>query len=89
MKDILFVSAQPDVLYFHWQVKIYVHNFLEKGIDPRNIHVLFSLQDEKTQPSDGAIELMKHGINIHFFVDDRDKKNYIPSIKPFLISKWI
>lgn len=89
MKDVLFVSAQPDVLYFHWQIKIYVHNFLQKGIDPNNIHVLFSLKDDKTQPSDGAIELLKFGINIHFFVDERDKKNYIPSIKPYLVSKWL
>lgn len=89
MKHVLFVSAQPDVLYFHWQIKIYVHNFLQKGIDPNNIHVLFSLKDDKTQPSDGAIKLLKFGINIHFFVDERDKKNYIPSIKPYLVSKWL
>ena len=34
MENILFVTAQPDVPYFHWQVKLYTHNFIEKGIKP-------------------------------------------------------
>jgi len=36
MDSLLFVSAQPDVPYFHWQVKLYVHNFIEKGINPND-----------------------------------------------------
>ena len=32
--SLLFVSAQPDVPYFHWQAKIYSHNFIEMGIKP-------------------------------------------------------
>ena len=41
MKDLVFVSAQPDLPYFHWQIKIYVNNFIEKGIKPNQIHILF------------------------------------------------
>ena len=45
MEDIIFVTAQPDVPYFHWQVKLYTHNFIEKGIKPCQIHVIFGLQN--------------------------------------------
>ena len=89
MKDIVFVTAQPDVPYFHWQVKLYVHNFIEKGIDPKNIHVIFAMVHGKTEPSEDASKLKEYGINVHFYTDDRDKKTYIPSIKPYLISRWI
>ena len=28
MGDLLFVTAQPDVPYFHWQCEIYLNNFI-------------------------------------------------------------
>ena len=88
MDNILFVTAQPDVPYFHWQVKLYTHNFIEKGINPNNIHVIFStLGNNKL--SQGAEDLKKIGINIHSYKDERVNKRYIPSIKPFLIYKWL
>jgi hypothetical protein len=89
MKEILFVSAQPDVPYFIWQIKLYVNNFIDNGIDPNQIHVVLGLVLGKTEPSKGAKELVNLGINTHFFIDNRVKKHYIPSIKPYLISKWI
>jgi hypothetical protein len=89
MKDIVFVTAQPDVPYFHWQIKLYVHNFIEKGINPEQIHVILALVHNVTEPSDGGLELLKLGINVHFYNDERQKKSYIPSIKPYLISKWL
>ena len=88
MKDIVFVTAQPDVPYFHWQVKLYTHNFIEKGINPKNIHVLFSTIGN-SQLSQGANELKEIGINIHNYKDERVNKRYIPSIKPFLLYKWL
>jgi hypothetical protein len=89
MKDILFVSAQPDVPYFIWQIKLYVHNFIEKGIDPNQIHVVLGLVNGKKEPSKEGKELSNLNINVHFFEDGRNVKHYIPSIKPYLISKWI
>ena len=89
MKDIVFVTAQPDVPYFHWQIKLYVHNFIEKGIKPKQIHVLLALVHGIKEPSKGALELKELGVNIHFYEDNRDVKSYIPSIKPYLVSQWL
>ena len=89
MKDIVFVTAQPDVPYFHWQIKLYVHNFIEKGINPNQIHVILGMVHGKTEPTSGGLELLELGVNIHFYKDDRIKKTYIPSIKPYLISQWL
>jgi len=77
MEDIIFVSAQPDVPYFHWQIKLYTHNFIEKGINPCQIHVIFGLTNGQTEPSKGALELCDYGFNVHFYIDDRISKNNI------------
>ena len=89
MEKILFVTAQPDVPYFIWQIKLYVHNFIEKGIDPNQIHVIFSIINRNEEPSKESLKLKDFGINVHHFMDERTKKQYIPSIKPYLISKWL
>lgn len=87
--SILFVSAQPDVEYFHWQCEIYLNNFISHGINPDDIHVLFAITQGNNKPSEGALKLKTYTPNIHFYHDTRDKKHYIPSIKPFLINKWL
>ena len=89
MKDLVFVCAHPDVPYFHWQTKLYTHNFIEKGISPENIHVLFAMVNGNTIPTEDGLKLKDLGINVHFYIDDREQKSYIPSVKPFLISKWL
>jgi len=85
---LLFVSAQPYIPYFHWQCEVYLNNFLDFGIPKENIHVLFGIQDD-TKLSSGGQKLKKYTKNIFTFQDQRDKKHYIPSIKPFLIYKWL
>jgi hypothetical protein len=89
MDNLVFVTAQPDVAYFHWQVEIYVHNFIEKGINPNDIHVIFAMVHGKKNPSDESLKLRDYGINVHHYSDDRTSKHYIPNIKPFLIYKWL
>jgi len=89
MDEILFVTAQPDVPYFHWQVKVYVHNFIEKGINPNQIHVIFGIVSPNSEPSVESIELKKLSINVYHYYDDRELKHYIPNIKPFLVYKWL
>ena len=85
----LFVTSQPDVPYFHWQIRVYVENFIQKGINPKEIHVLFGVVTPNKEPSKESLELKNLGINVHHYIDDRDNKKYIPSIKPFLVYKWL
>jgi hypothetical protein len=87
--NLIFVTAQPDVPYFHWQVRIYVHNFIEMGINPNQIHVIFALVNKQLKPSFESLKLKELGINVHHYLDVRSLKHYIPSIKPYLISKWL
>ena len=89
MENLIFVSAQPDVPYFHWQVRVYIHNFIEMGINPNQIHVVFAMVNKQKEPSENAKKLSELGINLHFYEDGRKHKHYIPSIKPYLIYKLL
>ena len=89
MEDLIFVTAQPDVPYFHWQVRVYVHNFIEMGINPNQIHVLFLMVNGETEPSKESLQLKDLGVNVHHYIDDRDDKRYIPSLRPLMLSRWL
>lgn len=89
MQDLIFVSAQPDVPYFHWQCEVYGHNFVSMGIKPEQIHIIFGIFDGSNKETEGALKLRDKGYNVHFYPDKRQKKHYIPSIKPYLIGCWL
>jgi hypothetical protein len=89
MNKIQFVTAQPDKPYFHWQIKLYVYNFIKSGIKLDQINVIFAIVEGNKTPSEQALKLREMGINVHFYMDERNDKSYIPSIKPYLISKWL
>jgi hypothetical protein len=85
----IFVTAQPDVPYFHWQIMVYIHNFIEQGILPNQIHILLGIISEDGKPTKESLKLKDTGVNVHHYIDDRHQKHYIPTVKPFLISKWL
>lgn len=89
MNDLYFITAQPDIPYFHWQVELYVHNFLQKGIKMENIIVLFGIVDGNTKPHINSIELVRRGVKVYYYIDDRPKKHYIPSLKPYLLYRFL
>lgn len=85
----IYVSVQPDIPYFHWQVELYLFNFLQVGIKPEDIHVVF-LYNSST-PSEKGLEIQRNNplVNFFFTQDDRPDKSYIPSIKPWGMRKLL
>ena len=77
-----YISVQPDIPYFHWQVEVYVNNFISIGINQNDINVIFMIG---LTPSVKVIELqIKYSeVRFFFYSDNRPDKSYIPSIKPW------
>jgi hypothetical protein len=84
-KNLIFVSTQPDSVYFHWQVEVYMYQFSKFGIID-NCHVVFAYSGDG--PSEGGLKLKKMYKNIHFYKDEREDKGYIPAIRPHLLGKF-
>ena len=82
---LIFISAQPDELYFHWQVELYLNNFLKKGINKDQLFTLFGFSDK---PSQFIINLKKDFPGIHWYKDTRENKIYQPGIRPHILKKF-
>lgn len=80
----IYLSAQPDSIYYAWQVEIMLENFISKGIEKQNIHIVVGY---KEQISNHFKKLRQkyNGVGFYFYPDYRPKKKYIPSIRPFLL----
>jgi hypothetical protein len=51
MRKMTFISVQPDELFFHWQVEVFIHNAMSKGVNPNWIEILFACDQEPTPES--------------------------------------
>ena len=83
----IFVSAQPDQLYFHWQVELYLYQFAKHGIADR-CYAIFGYRDK---PSEYALNLSRKYKHILLYKDTRPisvPNYYIPSIRPHLLKQF-
>jgi hypothetical protein len=84
--DMIFLSAQPDEVYFHWQVELYLYQFSIHGIIDRCYAVFFHKSDE---PSAAVKELQKKYKHIICYKDDRDTQPlYKPLVRPYVLKKF-
>lgn len=85
--NMIFITAQPDTIYFHWQVELYMYQFAKHGIAHR-CYALFGYQGDG--PSEYAKQLAKR-YNVFSYKDSRDthaSNFYIPSIRPHLLKQF-
>lgn len=82
-----YLTAFPDELYFHWQVKVQHYNFIvEQNIKPENIVCLIGYR--KTPNLEFQEYLNKIGIVYYYYnIDDLDLE-YSPRIRPFLFRNF-
>ena len=46
---VVFICAQPDVPYFHWQVEVFIHNAMKSGINPNWIEIVFGYDNSPSR----------------------------------------
>ena len=85
----IFISAQPDSIYFIWQLELQLRNFNSLNIDKKNIHVLIAFN-----PAIGLnpkfksfIESHKNYAKFYFYPDMRVKQQYMSSIRPHILKQ--
>lgn len=86
-----YISVQPDNLYFHWQVELYLYNFINMSdIKPDDIYVLFASKNKNNYSKRiDNIRDMYPDVNIMVYDDDRiEPYYYISSIRPYILSKF-
>ena len=85
MDELIFVCAQPDSTYFHWQLELMMYNFT-KFIPKEKCYILCCI--ENNEPSIYLQNLKKKYPNILCYKDTRKSKEYISSIRPNLYKQF-
>jgi len=81
-KKVVFLTAQPDVPYFHWQIEVMLHNFIKMGVNPNWIEVIFAYDHEPSTA--GTLLASKYPMVRFFFYPKRVREThgYIPILRP-------
>jgi hypothetical protein len=87
--NIRFICAQPAVKYYTWQVEVMINNFIKHGINPNQIDILCSINNN--QIPDDWRKLQNHYNTVRFFFynDTRSDLGYIPSVYFNLMSNHL
>lgn len=81
-----YICAQPDELYYAWQVEVMLNNFLSVGIINKDIHVVVGINKNIGEWWYKLIQ--KYGeVGFYFYEDTRESKKYPPSIQPHILNK--
>lgn len=82
-----FLCAQPANLYFAWQVEVMLFNFRKRGITMDDVHVLVA--GSEGGPPAYWFDLRDRfaDANFFFYVDDRPRRAYASSVRPWIIAK--
>jgi hypothetical protein len=83
--NLIFISAQPDSPYFHWQVALYLYQFAKHGIID-NCYALFGYTGY--EPSEFVKKLSQKYPNVKYYKDGRKNNDYSPAIRPHLMAKF-
>lgn len=94
MKNLRYISAQPRLIYYAWQVEVMINNFIKNGINPNNIDIIvaYNKNDDTTnsQTVDMWNKLASHYNTVRFFFyeDTRNQPiKYISSIRPNVLKQ--
>ena len=89
----IYLSCQPAISRYTWEVEVYLNNFLEMGVNPQSIHVVLGYEPNLKEMPSQWLKLQNHFKNVNFFFypDTRDGSNsYQPSLQAHILEKhWI
>ena len=86
MRNLKYICAQPASLYYAWQVEVMLNNFIENGIDLKDVDIVCSKISVEVG-SDWIALQNGYNANFYFYDDTRDDKSYQPSLQAHILEK--
>jgi len=88
-RNLRFVSAQPAIPYYTWQVEVMLNNFMEMGINLNNVDIVCWKKDGII-PEAWSKLANNYAARFFFYDDTRVTKDYISSIRPNILKQhWL
>jgi hypothetical protein len=85
-KNLRFISAQPAIPYYTWQVEVMLNNFIEMGINLNNVDIVCWKKDGVI-PEAWSKLANGYAARFFFYDDTRVTKDYISSIRPNILKQ--
>jgi len=86
-KDLIFVSAQPDDLYFVWQIEVQIHNFRKYNYSDK-MHVLVYYRGKNYKKEWDKLVNGYPEVTFFFYQDTGARiDQYIPILRPHILKK--
>lgn len=79
-----YIMCQPAIDRFEWEVQVAIYGLLKAGVHKEDIVILFSRHEESV-----VSEIQNLGVNVHSYEDKREDTSYIPSLKPYLMYRYL
>lgn len=83
----IYLCAQPDSIYYAWQVEVMLENFLDKNIKQKDIHIVVGYRDT-ISPQFKKLRKKYRQVNFGFIYERRKMCNYVSSIRPYILMKY-
>ena len=87
MKTLRYISAQPTIDYYTWQVEVMINNFIKSGINPNHIDIVCSIKDGVIPESWSRLANHYNYVRFFFYEDTRENPTYISSVRPNILKK--
>ena len=85
-RNLRFISAQPAIPYYTWQVEVMLNNFIEMGINLNNVDIVCWKKDGVI-PEAWSKLANNYAARFFFYDDTRVTKDYISSIRPNILKQ--
>jgi hypothetical protein len=87
MKTLRFISVQPAIDYYTWQVEVMVQNFLHNGINGNHIDIVCAIRDNMIPVAWRKLAERYNMVRFFFYNDERVKPCYISSVRPNILKQ--
>ena len=84
IKTLRFVSAQPAIIYYAWQIEVMLQNFLEMGVNLNQVDIV-CWKVNGVIPAEWSKLAGSYPARFFFYDDTRVTKHYISSIRPNIL----
>jgi hypothetical protein len=85
-KNLRFISAQPAIPYYTWQVEVMLNNFMEMGINLNNVDIV-CWKENGVIPEAWSKLANGYAARFFFYDDTRVTTDYISSIRPNILKQ--
>lgn len=87
MKRLRYISVQPAIEYYTWQVEVMINNFIKNGINPNYIDIVCSINNHETPAIWRKLADTYNYVRFFFYNDDRVNPIYVSSVRPHILKK--